>query len=144
MHFCVIAAVTKCAGCWPLLQLVGAAVRFSHRVHISFFVFFSHPLRHYLRFSSQLLSPTSHLPSSPDTLFLFPSRTQQVTQGYLSIEHGRTSYNKTRHLPHIKAGRGNPVEGKGSQTQAKESENPPTSTVRSPARTPSYTTTECT
>ena len=42
--------------------------------------------------------------------------------------------------PNIKAGRGNPVGGKGSQKQATESETAPAPTVRSPTRRPSYTT----
>ena len=40
----------------------------------------------------------------------------------------------------IQDGQGNPVEGKGSQKQATESETTPTPTVRSPTRWPIYTT----
>lgn len=41
--------------------------------------------------------------------------------------------------PTIKAEGGNPVGGKGSQKQAKESETVPVPAVKSPTRTPSYT-----
>ena len=41
--------------------------------------------------------------------------------------------------PHSQAEPGNPVQGKGSPKQAKESETAPTPTVNSPTGPPSYT-----
>jgi hypothetical protein len=37
----------------------------------------------------------------------------------ISIKYSITSFNKTRQYFHIKAGGGNPVEGKGSQIKTK-------------------------
>lgn len=53
-------------------------------------------------------------------------------------KHGLMRYSKTMHS-HTKTGRGDPVEEKGHQSQAKESETASTSTVGSPSRTSSYT-----
>lgn len=86
------------------------------------------------------LNPCLHLPSFPDPLFLrFPSEKKRPHRN-----NNQTSYNKTSYIPHIKAGWGNPLGRKEPQKQAKEWESPiPTrsSFVRSPTRTPHYTTT---
>jgi hypothetical protein len=42
--------------------------------------------------------------------------------------------------PHIKAGQSNPVRGNGSPEQAKVSKQPPTPSVRTPPKSPKYTT----
>ena len=40
----------------------------------------------------------------------------------MTVKYGKTKYNKTGKSPHIGAGQGNPIGGKESQEQVKESE----------------------
>jgi hypothetical protein len=70
---------------------------------------------------SQLLPVPSPIPSPQNPLLLhFPSEKSKLPG--ISTKHGIPSYNKTKHVSHIKAGQSNQVGGKELQKQAKESE----------------------
>jgi hypothetical protein len=85
-----------------------------------------------------------HLPdisSLPDPLLLCLSSEKKKKKSGLSgivTEYGIPRYRKTRHIPHSKARRGNPVIGKGFPKQSKESETAPTPIVRNSTRIAHY------
>ena len=58
----------------------------------------------------------------------------------MSVKHGISCCSKTKHLPPIKAGQGNPVGGKGSQKRTKSQRYPLLPLLGIPTRKPSNTT----
>ena len=97
------------------MGIFGSSVLLYLASNLTFFNF------NFIYFTSRLQFPLN-APLLPTPLFLF--RKWQDSQGY----QPNMSYQVAIRLgtsPHIKAGQGNPVGGKGSQEQAKESETPP-------------------
>jgi hypothetical protein len=80
-------------------------------------------------FSSHTLHPNHSSPSSPTSALPkytpYVSLQKKVGTSRLSTEHSITSYNKTRHNPHLKAEGGNPVEGKKVPRASKRVRVPP-------------------
>lgn len=69
------------------------------------------------------------------TSHLFLLKTESPPRG--SSQNDMSRYNKIIHMPYIKPVGGNPVGGKGSQMQVKESETALIPTVRGTTKTPS-------
>lgn len=92
------------------------------------YLFFSHVLYPNLSLPSLLHSSQSfpYLQSSPTpfTLLLFPFRNVQTSQGYQPNMAYQVPMRLSKY-PHVRTGQDYWVAGKGSHTQAKDSETPP-------------------